>query len=78
MSRAMLQSDASAQGCMYLILGEDTVGGSMNKMDLHKAYLALIFQLLLTQCHAHALSKLVLSLALEDISIALPARQLLL
>lgn len=50
----------------------------MHKMDLHKAYLALILQLLLTQSHAHALSQLVLSLVLEDISIALPARQLLL
>lgn len=50
----------------------------MHNIDLHQAYLALILQLLLTQCHAHALSKLVLSLALEDISIALPARQLLL
>jgi len=50
----------------------------MHTMDLHKAYLALILQLLLTQCHAHALSQLVLSLPLEDIRIALPARQRLL
>lgn len=50
----------------------------MHNIDLHQAYLALILQLLLTQCHAHAFSQLVFSLALEDISIALPARQLLL
>ncbi len=63
---------------MYLTLGEDTVGGSMHRMDLHQAYLALVLQLLLTQCHAHTFSQLVLSLSLEDISIALLARQLLL
>jgi len=45
-------------------------------MGLQQAYLALILQL--TQSHAHAFSQFVLSLALEDISIALPARQLLL
>lgn len=47
-------------------------------MDLQQAYLALILQLLLTQSHAHAFSQLVLSLPLEDISIALLACQLLL
>ena len=50
----------------------------MHNMDLQQAYLALILQLLLTQSHAHAFSQLVLSLPLEDISIALLACQLLL
>lgn len=63
---------------MYLTLGEGTVRGWVYDMNMRQAYLALILQLLLTQCHAHAFSQLVLSFPLEDISIALLACQLLL